>query len=190
MNTLKTFLKSHPKQILIFDFDETIARIVIDWTLWHKGVAEIIAQFDSDHVFNPGREHIYVNDSVKKYGKPLRDALWNFNEAYETTRETGLAANEPLIAFIKNDKNYRKQLYTSNSKRAVSRFLHELGIETLFEQKCFRNDVDFIKPDPQGFWNILYDKSVPLQNYLMIGDSSSDEGMAKAVGMDFFKVSM
>lgn len=190
MKNLANFLSQHPKQILIFDFDETIARIVIDWRLWHEGVAEIISRFDTSHVYTPGREHLYVNDSVKKFGKPLRDALWNFNEAYETNRATELDINHRLVEFINNDNKHRKLLYTSNSKQAVSTYLEQLELAPIFEKKCFRDDVDLIKPEPEGFWKILFDKSVPIENYLMIGDSSSDEGMAKAVGMDFFKVTM
>lgn len=190
MTNLIPFLSSHPKKILIFDFDETIARIVIDWSAWHKGVAAIIKQFDARHIYSPGREHLSINEAIRAHGKPLRGQLWQFSETYEATFATGLEVNKPMVEFIKNDQAYRKFLYTSNSKIVVRRYLAELEIETCFERVCFRDDVHFVKPDPDGFWHVLFDKSVGLNEYLMIGDSSSDEGMAQAVGIDFFKITM
>ncbi len=185
MQNLATLLTKQAKQILVFDFDETIARIVIDWTAWHTGVADIISQFDPTHICSPGREHLSVNEAVRRFGKSLRDQLWAFNEAYEVANALGIEINEPLVEFNKTDQKYRKFLYTSNSKIVAARYLAELGIETCFERFCFRDDVALVKPDPDGFWRVLHDTSVPLSRYLMIGDSSSDEGMAKTVGLDF-----
>lgn len=190
MKNLANFLSQHPKQILIFDFDETIARIVIDWSTWNEGVAEIIDQFDPNHGYDPHNEHLSINQAIKAFGKPLRDKLWKFNAAYETKHTQGLELNHELLDFIRSNTHYRLMLYTSNSTQLVEKCLHELGIGEAFERTCFRDDVQFVKPDPDGFWRLLFDQAVPISDYLMIGDSSSDEGMAKAVGMDFFKVEM
>ncbi len=190
MEDLFKCLKSYSKQILIFDFDETIAQIVIDWLAWHKGVADIITKFNPDHEYTPRKEHLYINESIRQFGKPLRDLLWEFNEAYEVTNAEGMQINVPLVELIKSDRRFRKFLFTSNSKAVVIPYLSQLNIGNCFERFCFRDDVELIKPDPDGFWRILYDESVPLIDYLMIGDSSSDEGMAKAADIDFFKIEM
>jgi HAD superfamily hydrolase (TIGR01549 family) len=190
MQSLATFLENKSKQILVFDFDETIARIIIDWSGWHKGVAEIITQFDANHGYEPRKEHLSINKAIKTYGKLLREKLWEFNQSYELAHATGLQLNKPLLEFIRSNTDYRLMLYTSNSRALVEQYLAELHIDTAFERKCFRDDVALVKPDPDGFWGILHTESMPLEDYVMIGDSSSDEGMAKAVGIDFFKVEM
>ena len=51
-----------------------------------------------------------------------------------------------------------------------------------------RSDVDYLKPNPDGF-KLIDDGKTNIDQYLFIGDSSNDEGATKALGMDYFEVS-
>lgn len=50
-----------------------------------------------------------------------------------------------------------------------------------------RSDVQLVKPDPEGF-GLIYESGQDKEQYLMVGNSSSDEGMAQAAEIDFYKV--
>lgn len=65
--------------------------------------------------------------------------------------------------------------------------LHKLKIDDAFEKIVARDDVMYIKPDPDGVRLVLGDEP-DVSKFLMVGDSSADKGAAEAIGMDFFRV--
>lgn len=185
---LRDYLAKNPKKYLIFDFDETIAKIEMDWSGWHVGMADIYRQFDHQKVEDySSDEHNRYNSYVEKFGQELVEKIKKFNVEYESRMTRGLSSNPELIEFIKQASEFEMFVYSSNSKSTVERGLRELEIADKFELVVSRDEVIYIKPNPEGFGLIL-DPNVSKSEYLMIGNSHADRIAAESAGIDFYLV--
>ncbi len=173
------------KSVLVFDFDQTIAKIIIEWAGWHSKIVEVFRQFEPDFPYSYG-ENVFpiTNEMIKKYGEEMRVKLNEVSSEYEMENAEGLIVNEILVDYIRGDSR-EKHIYSSNSKELLKKFLRELEINSLFEKIISRDDVPYIKPDPSGF-EIIYDPDKDKSDYIMVGDSSSDKEVANAFGIDYF----
>jgi phosphoglycolate phosphatase-like HAD superfamily hydrolase len=178
------------KKYFVFDFDRTLAKMEIDWTDWHKGIANIYAKYDIDHGYVEGKDpHIYHNQLIKKFGTPLLEEAQNFNREYEAKNLTSLTPNTELIQFINNNPTQTFYVYSSNARPTVVKGLTELGIFDDITSIVSKDEVKFVKPNPEGF--TLFEKFVGNENlFLMIGDSNSDRGAAHSAGIDFLECSL
>ena len=191
MKNLHQYITQNAKNHLIFDFDETIAKLVIDWTDWHIGVHKILQKYEPEHKLHPHGEYLFVNQFIRKYGIQVSQEIENFSQAYELQSLKSVKPNPEIIDLIyQMSERPEKKLfiYSSNSKKTIDLGLQKIGLDsTIFAQIVTRTEVSLIKPDPEGFY-LIYDETVPKEKYLMIGDSSSDEGVAEAAGIDFWRV--
>ncbi len=185
IKTLQNHLKN--KKYFVFDFDRTLAQMEIDWSNWHTGIANIYSKYDLDHGYKLGENpHKHHNNLVKKYGEPLLRDAQKFNRDYEAEYLTGFTPNDELIQFIKNNTSPTFYVYSSNSKPTVIKGLTELGILDKVKAIVSKDDVTFVKPNPEGF--DLFDNFKGNQSlFLMIGDSTADRDVAKAAGVDFLE---
>lgn len=65
--------------------------------------------------------------------------------------------------------------------------LFKYNLNDKFTKIITRDDVKYLKPNPEGFGKI-HDPIMPLEKYLLIGDSYSDEKAAEAAKIDFYKI--
>ena len=190
--TLEVYLKQNPKKYLIFDLDCTLARLEIGWQNVHQTLFEEVQIIDPTLAIRPPQNaHEFftlIGKTAKKYGPQAKHALDIGREQYETAHYHGYKAHPSLVAFIKaNASSYSFALWTSNTKKIIQDFLCKENIEKAFVKIIAFEDVQFPKPDPEGFEKI-YDRSIYMKNdYLMIGDSTSDEEAAKAAGIDYYQ---
>ena len=174
--------KLQNKKYIIYDFDGTIAKVNIDWSNWHNGVERIFLKYEPTFIRN-GLVNQFQNPMVLKYGKPLKDEICKFNEIYEMTLYKDLKLNTQLIDYIKNNPKKINYILTSQNKSSLIKMLDELRITNYFYMFITRDDILFLKPDPEGIKKILLSNDV--NDFIMLGDSIIDEQTAKSVNMDF-----
>ena len=173
---------------VIFDFDETLATLKIDWKIWQIGIRKIILKYDPEAKLQKTISSDEINSYVKKYGKSIRSELWTFSKEFETTSCLGIVVNNTTIALLKSIKKPTKSyIFSSNSREIITRYLVMLNIIDLFDKIITRDDVKYIKPNPYGF-SLIYDGTTPLSNYVMIGDSASDSNFATNANIDYIDV--
>ena len=196
---LQEFLEKNPKTHLIFDFDNTLFRLHLPWAEWDKRIRHQLKSLDSKtyEQYERGRagEADFVlglselqNHYVKNFGKKALNLFLANNEQFETEDQTGVSINQELVDFISNNQ-YTYHLWSSNTKAAITPILEQYHLTDTFTTTVTRNDVDLLKPDPEGFNQHIYDNNTDKSEYLMIGDSQSDKGAASASGIDFYLVS-
>ena len=174
---------------IIFDFDDTLATLIVDWPFWHEQVIAVMkkheANFDESTHLNMYSIHQYIN----KYGKKFRDDFVNFEIAFEQKYYHGYQLIEKSFALLQKLHDQEKFLYllTSNCKEVVLPILKELGIASYFKKIVTINDVPNIKPTIEPF-KLIAENSANKSEYLMIGDSSSDSGFAKNVGIAYLDI--
>jgi len=184
MDYSKKFLN---KEYIIFDFDGTIARILFDWDLWRKVMFELIIKYEPTYTLDQSISK-NTNRLIKKYGKLFLEEIISINEQFEMEYYESIDPNILLIKYIKNNFQQKNMyLYTSNSKKLITKLLSQLGLTNCFNKIVTRNDVKYIKPDPYGMW-LLLDKNIDITKCIMVGDSVSDRGVARKVEMEFLQV--
>lgn len=192
MKKLEDYLKKNKKTHIIFDLDETILELLLPWDEWLTEIKRIGNKYDKDvwEDFDKGAVPAAIpqNRLFKKFGSAVRDKINSYTETFEVSRLEGVRKYDDLIEFIKaNADNYVFSMWSSNSAKVIDKVLKEEGLDKCFKLIVSRSDVDYLKPNPDGF-KLIDDGKTSIDQYLFIGDSSNDEGAAKSLGMDYFEV--
>lgn len=179
---------------VIFDFDNTIADILIDWGPWHKKIESVISEYESSIGIKtptlPGQStsvQLLQNEYMALYGQKLREKIIKINRNYELENAHGVHPIEKTISLIKMLSGVRLWIWSTNDSETVAKFTKELEIYDLFSEIITRDRVDFIKPNPDGFFKFA-GADAKREEYLMIGNSKSDSGAAKASGIQYIDV--
>jgi phosphoglycolate phosphatase-like HAD superfamily hydrolase len=183
---------------LIFDFDEKIARALIDWPAVQRQRYEglkatlpgIVAE---DSSFSSSSR---VEQAIWKYGRQYYDELMKMEEEAELSNCDGFDPNTEIISFIQENSDTTGEgsqkfnffVWSSNTSKSIENGLDEYGIKDKFAKIISKDAVLLRKPKPYGFLQI-YDENTPLSNYIMIGnDRYSDGGAAENAGIDSYHV--
>lgn len=178
-----------PYKHIIFDFDETLATLIVDWPIWHQQIITVMKKhepnFDESTQLNMYAIHQYIN----KYGKAFRDDFVNFEIAFEQKYYRSYELIEKSFLLLKELYYQKKFLYllTSNCREIVLPILKELNIDSYFAKIVTINDVENLKPTVEPF-KLIAEESADKSEYLMIGDSHSDRGFAKNVEIAYLDV--
>lgn len=175
---------------IIFDFDETLATIVMDWSPWYEGVAAIIKKYQPS--FNGKASDLQmqsISQFINKYRKPFRDDYAKFEISLEQKNYKSYKIIQKTLDLFREFHRQNKKLYllTSNSKTTVLPILKELEIVDCFTKIVTLEDVENFKPSPSPF-KLIYTENNNKKEYLMVGDSLSDKGFAENVGIDYLDV--
>lgn len=178
---------------IIFDFDETIATLNIDWSSWYRGIENIFRKYDISYMGTLGSqsEQEIQNVYIQKYGETIRFDLLEFVKDYEKKNSKGIIPITRTLKLLNQIDSNRSNLYiwSSNSSSTISKYLSELGVYDKFAKIVSRDDVYYIKPKTDGF-NII-SGTLANQNksdFIFIGDSDADIGAAKEIGIEFLNV--
>lgn len=189
--TLDAYLQKGHKTHVIFDFDETLVKLILPWDHWEDSIQDILITLDKSIYENYKKEKISLSDLMNQYilkfGKQARDVVKRNAVYFETRYLEGIIPNHALIDFITHAKQYHMFIWSSNTRPTVKKVLHEYGIWNAFEKVVTSLDVELLKPNTEGFGRI-YHPTIPKKRYVIIGDSESDKEAAKQLGVDFFLI--
>jgi HAD superfamily hydrolase (TIGR01549 family) len=182
------YLRKNQKREVIFDFDETISTLLINWTEWDKAVGQLLQKYDPAFIPFGMIEAVQQNAFMQRFGKKLRDDLLHTTYKYEKKLVSGHRVNPIALALIEKARSVANlYIWTSNHAGTICPILQELHLDSAFKRIIARGDVTFIKPDPEGFY-LLFDEITPKSAYLLVGDSKKDEEAAKCAGIDFLNI--
>lgn len=181
----------YPKYV-IFDFDKTIATLVVDWTKWHLGAGAIFQKYDPNFRQHLEGKKIYhlQNEMFAKFGPKLKKDIDEFTKKFEAEEVRRV---DPIIETVNLTKylylnGSKLYIWSSNDYDLVAKNLKELNILNKFEFLITRDKVDFLKPNTSGFDKYLVTVDGNLKNFLMVGDSDSDREAAKNSGINYLDV--
>ncbi len=188
---LPAYLQTVNKTHLIFDFDETLAKLVLPWSDWENPIKDKLIKLDPTIYESYKNKKTpltdLMNQYVLKFDKEAKDLIRENDLNFETNYLQDVIPNNELISFVKLSKKYRMFIWSSNTRPTIKKVLDKYDIWNKFEKVVTSLDVDLLKPCVDGFSQI-YDPTIPKEKYLMIGDSDRDERAAKQSGVDFFLV--
>lgn len=190
--TLPEYLQHHTKTHLIFDFDETLFWLVLEWEKFFEAMEKELAPIDrklyDDLAAQKRSLSGTLNAYVESYGTKAKQIISNISVRFEEEHLIRIEPNPALISFVRGNKDtYRMFIWTSNTSNIVTKVLGEYGLSDIFTRVASQLEILMLKPYPDGF-RYLAQSGIPLARYLMIGNSAADEEAAKASGIDYFHV--
>lgn len=178
-------------QHLVFDLDETLARLDVPWGELIDSITALMA-YQGPEQFqrlrsNRGTGWSDIINARLSQRPELIDQYLAICTAFETkhlnyTPNTALVAALPTLA-----TGRRLALWTSNVRPTAERVLSELAVRHLFTDIVAREDVLLMKPHPEA-WPLIYEPNSDLSSYLFVGDSLNDREAAAAVGIRYFHI--
>lgn len=188
---LKDFLRNNDKKHLIFDLDETITHLLINWNGYRDGFYHRVAQFDSELIKEvpnkPGSANDLYNAVIAKHGFAGKKVVDTWCLDWEQKKYDGHEPNEQLVEFI-NTSTHRMFIWTANNHATAVKALTDLGILGKFTRVIAKEDANLSKPHPDGFYTVFNSQKENRDDYLMIGNSEHDHLAAIAAGIDFLWV--
>lgn len=190
--SLPEYLERFPKTHLIFDFDETLFWLVLDWDRFFEAMEKELAPIDrklyDDLVAQKRSLSGTLNAYVETYGIKAKQIITTMSVKFEKEHLLRVVPNPELIDFVAANKDtYVMSIWTSNTSRVVEKVLEEHGLAGVFSRVASQLEITMLKPYPDGF-RYLAQSGVSKHRYLMIGNSSADEEAAKASGIDYFHI--
>ncbi|NCN51056.1 MAG: HAD family hydrolase [Candidatus Pacebacteria bacterium] len=197
--TLEEVLATNKKKYLILDFDETLFKLHLPWGEYLDDVYEMLKNFDEDffntHAVSNESNYQLINKFTREFGSEPRDMTIAYAKKFEAEKLTGVTECHTQTAFVRDHASeYHFFIWTSNCVGSIMPILEKNNMAELFEKIVGRDTVTYCKPDPDGFNQIKehvinnLDPVATLDDFMMIGDSNSDEGAAYHSDIDFYRV--
>lgn len=179
---------------VIFDLDETLARVEIPWREWNRWLVEDFPDDDLKPLFRDAydRER-YVPGMVLNQQLARVDMAEFVAQAtdYEVKYYQGYTPYERLAALVPQLGRAGLDLYlwTNNTRPTAQKILASMGIAGHFQGLVTRTEVEYTKPSPDG-WRHIHDENDPrpLSDYLFVGDGENDRLVAESIGIKFFYI--
>lgn len=163
--------------LIIFDFDGTIARLSVDWAGLKHELSSALGQ-----PFGTLAEGL---DALRSTGDARAlETYWGIVRRYEWADPAGLTANDEVIAFVRAIRPGRRiAVCSSNAHRTVERGLAQLGIADRVDLVIGGDDVRHAKPHPEGLNAIIARCGAEKSRTLLIGDTDGDREAGASAGV-------
>jgi HAD superfamily hydrolase (TIGR01509 family) len=178
----------------IFDLDGTLVTFKLDIREWRKVIIEVMSKrgFDTSGVdlltptqqildrakaqVPPGETERY--DSLRREAFSILDSL----ELEGAKSASAFPGTGEVLRLLKS-RGFRLGLLTNSGRAAASLSLNRWGLLVLFELVLTRDDIDAMKPSPEGLTKAARVLGVQPDQAYYVGDSVYDVMAAKAAGM-------
>ncbi|EKD43866.1 MAG: hypothetical protein ACD_72C00092G0002 [uncultured bacterium] len=185
----ENYIQAQNKRHIIFDFDKTITKLLVDWSYKHKELNALFLSYDKNFDLNNFNDRQDAQKFyIENHGQEVREKIVDINYQAEKNHYSGHELVPLALEIVDIARKHAKlYIWSSNDKRTIDKIIKELNIDLYFDKIVSRNDVYFTKPSPDGF-ELIFDTNSFKSNYLMIGDSDYDRLAAKKSGIDFMNI--
>jgi FMN phosphatase YigB (HAD superfamily) len=175
---------------LIFDYDNTIAKVPIDWKMARANFRKFLtAKFQGIEL----EQDIRV-DEMEKIALSMhpnqKDDIFSFRYLLEKSLDGRHEPNVKVIDILRKCEQGPFQIISNNLKSTVCSGLSQFKISHLFDIVIGVDDAECPKPSTKAWDILLSSKKINHKSCLFIGDSKSTDGkFAQSVGIPFMNVS-
>ena len=186
------FIESSEYTDIIFDFDETIVQLLIDWSYLKMDREQLAKTYKQESYLKENGWYAFDKMMVEKYWEEGKKDLDKMFSAAEDNHFMGMVENELLIEFIKNNaRQYNFYVLSNNTQNTLHKVITELEMNKCFHIVLWRDNVSAPKPNPEGINAIITSQKLKKENTLMVGDSEwSDIAAANREEIDSFLIDM
>jgi len=149
--------------LIIFDFDGTIADLGVDWV---KLKEELSEQYKAKvEYLDAFLDALPEGQKKEAYTKVMQ---------YELKGVDNMVPIVNTINIIRSLSGKTLAIFTTNTKAAIEKALEMLDMSNVFDIKVFKEDVVRHKPDPEGIELILKKTGFSPEQTIYIGDKQND----------------
>lgn len=176
-------------ELVIFDFDDTILILDIDWG---KVKEKVVALAEKAGIKVDRSEHLVPLGNKLSTDPKMKKAIDRIYLKFEkdcaiNKRYTTLPAMVALVKKLR-EKGIKLAIASGNHTESIKLILPQIGLDGCFDFICGRDSVERNKPAPDQIKLILRQLLMTRENTIFIGDSMNDENAAKAAGVHFFRL--
>lgn len=193
----KLLQKINGKKILIWDFDGVLCYLNYpkgkNFDIWWNGLGGVLKEFDKNIINKPIHKLVYPDENVdyiiKRYGVKAEEKINSFFLKKEMHIISHSRSNIELIEIISRlPSNIGNYIWSNNQRATIKEFLGSNNIVKKFNLIVSRGIPGYLgKPNLDGFNIIRSRNNLPLNSFLLIGDSKkTDKVVADKLGVDFF----
>jgi phosphoglycolate phosphatase-like HAD superfamily hydrolase len=179
--------------VLIFDLDGTLLHLHINWLGYAEGMLGLVNSIDKSikipmPTIYPRSMELY-NQAIIKLGIPFKKTLDDYCSKWESSHLINFTLNQPVVNILTTHLAYQRcYIWTSQNKSTTRKVTKDAKLDDYLEAIVAKEDVCLLKPNLDGF-NLIHQKEkLNKEQYVLIGDSFSDQLAAKAAGIDFIQV--
>ncbi|MBN3037680.1 MAG: HAD-IA family hydrolase [Candidatus Diapherotrites archaeon] len=175
------------KELVIFDFDDTIAHLDVDWdAVAEELVREARTRFGSSESFEDiPLSSLRICDA---FGEEARLMIIDVMRRHERAGIENMTPLLPVVELVRTLRT-KKAVVSGNVTENVEEGLRRLGILDLFDLVVGRDRVKRSKPDPESINFVLDVLGVDPEKAVMVGNSDRTDGAsARAAGVDYLDV--
>lgn len=176
-------------KLVIFDFDDTLLHLGVDWDAVRKDVIELAERHGIQ--LDTNQHLILISNSVAS--KPLLkkdvDSIFEKHEN-ECIVKKSYEAFPEMVELVKalKTKGFMLGIVSGNCNTTIKHILSELGPLNLFDIICGRDCTGKNKPDPTQIRHVMEKLKVKKQETIFVGNSRFDELAAAAAGVSYFRI--
>ncbi|MEW6749167.1 MAG: HAD family hydrolase [Candidatus Micrarchaeota archaeon] len=175
-------------ELAIFDFDDTILHLDVDWPSVRKEMLSLAAKKRLD--VEPDLHLAVMANDLSKAG--LKERIDSIFLEYESmcAKKRAYEVFPPMVSFIEEigAAGIRLAIASGNHTESIKAILTQLDLLESFELICGRDLVQGNKPDPDQLLYIMERLGVPKNKAIFAGDSRNDEAAASSAGILYVKV--
>ena len=172
----------------IFDFDGTLAQSEPAYLHSFRHSIKLHTGIEvSDEEF---RQYWHMNltpgDILRQYGEEmLEEMLVSFEEHYYETHHHHVSLYEGIGELMDHLVARRAGLglVSLKPRRAGEREVEIIGLQKVIPVRIWGDDIEKVKPEPDGIFRALEELGAAPQRTLVIGDSAADILMGRAAGV-------
>lgn len=190
-STLKPDHPPTPIQAILFDLDGTlvdtddqaVARLAKRLRSLFPNRAKPLARRLVMAVETPGNSTITLLDilGLDAFVFRQKDRMYHWWHPHHVLAFHLLEGVEEMIMALR--PRYRMALVTTRDRKHIRAFLNAFpAIDTAIEVSCGLEDTARLKPHPAPLWHAAAQLGVPIQNCLMVGDTTVDVKAARRAG--------
>lgn len=191
MKHFEEYIAKQKKKYIIFDFDETLFQLHLNWEQYFDDIRADLKALDrqlfEDYEAYRISANVMQNKFIAKHGEKAKRILAEKNRHMEKKLLFGVTPNYALLASLPALQHVEKYVWSSNGRDVIEEVLKKYEMLDHFEKIISRTEVGMIKPHPEGFEYIKRPYH-EIKDFVFVGDSLADKGAAEALGMDFYLI--
>ena len=174
---------------LIFDYDNTIAKVPIDWKVARANFRKFLTEkFQGIELEKDIRVDEMESIALSMYPNQ-KDEIFSFRHFLEKSLDGRHEPINEVISFLRKCEQKPFHIISNNLKSTVCSGLGQFKIRQLFDVIIGVDEAGFPKPSTIAWDIMLKFRKINHKSCLFIGDSNAtDEKFAQSVGIPFINV--
>lgn len=175
---------------LLFDYDNTIARLPIDWSLERANFRKFLTEKFQGIELEQGIRVDEMEKIAIEFFPKRRKEIFSFRHFLEKSLDGRHEPINEVISFLRKCEQGPFHIISNNLKSTVCSGLSQFKIRQFFDVIIGVDEAGCPKPSTIAWHILLKFRKINHKSCLFIGDSQATDGeFAKSIGIPFINVS-